>query len=90
MLAVPQIQDALKPESNSSFGDDKWMWYIALALPITAVTLVSYAAWEYLYKRKQLKMLFRAGDKGHDVEMQSASGADGTETELEEYQGLPP
>ena len=63
MLAVPQIEDALKGDRDKSFGDDKWLWYIALAVPITVVTLLAYFAWEILYKRRYLKSLFDSGPR---------------------------
>ncbi|KAK1752985.1 hypothetical protein QBC47DRAFT_387502 [Echria macrotheca] len=62
MLAVPQIEDALKPENDGSFGDQKWKWYIVLAIPLTVAALVIYAVWEFLYKRKYLKALFGERD----------------------------
>jgi hypothetical protein len=72
MLAVPQIEDALKPENNSSFGDRKWLWYIVLTFPVTIVALMAYGLWEYLYKRRYIKALFgvKAGnEKGEDMEL---------------------
>lgn len=72
MLAVPQIEDALKPENDSSFGDRKWLWYIVLTFPVTIVALAAYGLWEYLYKRRYIKALFgvKAGnEKDEDVEL---------------------
>lgn len=60
MLAVPQIEDALKEENDGSFGTSKWLWYIVLAIPVTVVALLAYASWEYWYKRKYIKSLFGA------------------------------
>jgi hypothetical protein len=71
MLAVPQIEDALKGENDGSFGTAKWLWYIVLAIPVTVFALLAYAAWEYGYKRKYLKCLFGATGKAKedDIEM---------------------
>jgi heme/copper-type cytochrome/quinol oxidase subunit 2 len=71
MLAVPQIEEALKPENNASFSDRTWLWYIVLAVPITVVALLVYISWEYLYKRKYLKSLFgeSGSEKNDEVEM---------------------
>ena len=66
MLAVPQIEAALDPEKSSTFGDAKWLWYVVLAIPITVISLLAYAAWEYLYKRKYLKSLFSGGGEKGD------------------------
>ncbi|KAK5662161.1 hypothetical protein OQA88_8066 [Cercophora sp. LCS_1] len=64
MLAVPQIEEALKPENDTSFGDRKWLWYIALTIPITVLALLVYVCWECLYKRRYLKSLFGEGGNG--------------------------
>ncbi|KXX75724.1 hypothetical protein MMYC01_207797 [Madurella mycetomatis] len=66
MLAVPQIEEALAPERDTNFADNKWMWYIVLAIPVTVVALLAYIAWEYFYKRKYLKSLFSERGIGTD------------------------
>ena len=82
MLAVPQIEAALDPEKSSTFGDAKWLWYVVLAIPITIVALLAYAAWEYLYKRKYLKSLFSGGGEKGDGKGGSGSGGGGSMMEM--------
>ncbi len=71
MLAVPQIEDALKPE-NDSFGDKTWLWYVVFAIPLTVATIAAYAAWELLYKKRQLRSFFsgRKRESGKDADLE--------------------
>jgi heme/copper-type cytochrome/quinol oxidase subunit 2 len=73
MLAVPQIEEALKDGNDDSFGHSKWLWYVVLAIPVTIFALLAYISWEYWYKRKYIKSLFgEAGNgKGDDIELAS-------------------